>query len=111
MCYGHAGSCNYLDPTRPNRLICDCQHNTIGDQCQMCDAERGFVQKKWQPARADRYFECEPCQCYGRGSGCVYNETVDELGLSIDVHGYYSGGGVCQNCQVLNNTLVPHFTH
>lgn len=40
------------------------------------------------------------CQCYGRGSGCVYNSTVDEMNLSIDIHGFYSGGGVCQNCQV-----------
>ena len=58
-CHGHAESCNYLDPFRPNRLICDCQHNTDGDQCERCDADRGFVQKKWEPARADRYFECE----------------------------------------------------
>ena len=40
------------------------------------------------------------CQCYGRASGCVYDPDVDEQNLSIDVHGYYSGGGVCQYCQV-----------
>ena len=40
------------------------------------------------------------CQCYGRASGCIYDADVDEQNLSIDVHGYYSGGGVCQYCQV-----------
>ena len=31
---------------------------------------------------------------------CVYNETVKQRNESLDIHGNYSGGGVCQNCQV-----------
>ncbi|KAH3831938.1 hypothetical protein DPMN_105211 [Dreissena polymorpha] len=98
VCNGHADTCNYLDPNMPDKLICDCQHNTVGEQCQMCDAANGFVQKKWQPARTFPAFECEPCECYGRATGCVYDPEVDLKGLSIDIHGFYKGGGVCQNC-------------
>ena len=59
VCNGHADNCNYLDLADPSKLICDCQHNTVGDQCQMCDAENFFVQKKWQPARTNIPFVCE----------------------------------------------------
>ena len=57
VCNGHADTCNYLDPEQPDKLICDCQHNTVGVKCEMCDA--GFVQKKWQRARSFPAFECE----------------------------------------------------
>ncbi|WAR24784.1 LAMA-like protein [Mya arenaria] len=105
VCNGHADNCNYLDPNQPDKLICDCQHNTVGDQCNMCDAANGFVQKKWQPARSYPAFECEPCECYGRATECEYDPEVDAQGLSIDIHGFYSGGGVCQNC-AYNSTGV-----
>lgn len=38
------------------------------------------------------------CQCYGRATQCIYDPEVDAEGLSIDIHGFYNGGGVCQNC-------------
>lgn len=38
------------------------------------------------------------CQCYNRATGCIYDPEVDAAGLSIDIHGFYNGGGVCQNC-------------
>lgn len=38
------------------------------------------------------------CQCYNRATECVYDPEVDAAGLSIDIHGFYIGGGVCQNC-------------
>lgn len=43
------------------------------------------------------------CQCFGHSNECIYDEEVDNLGLSIDVNGNYEGGGVCQNCQ--DNTM------
>lgn len=39
------------------------------------------------------------CNCFGHSDQCKYNETVDQLKLSLDIHGNYEGGGVCQNCQ------------
>lgn len=39
------------------------------------------------------------CQCYGHTEECVYDEEIDRLRKSIDIHGNYDGGGVCQNCR------------
>lgn len=39
------------------------------------------------------------CNCYGHSDECVYDEEVNRMGLSIDIHGNYEGGGVCQNCR------------
>jgi len=40
------------------------------------------------------------CNCFGHADTCVYNETVAERHLSINIHGVYEGGGVCIDCQV-----------
>ena len=40
------------------------------------------------------------CNCFGHADACVYNETVAERHLSINIHGVYEGGGVCIDCQV-----------
>ncbi|XP_071119471.1 laminin subunit alpha-like [Haliotis cracherodii] len=101
VCNGHANTCDRPDQNDANKLLCNCVHNTCGDQCEYCCP--GFVQKKWQRALADLRFECEPCQCYGHSNECVYNEEVDRLRQSIDIHGSYEGGGVCQNCR--DNTM------
>ena len=42
---------------------------------------------------------CEECQCFGHADACVYNNTVADLGLSLNIYGEYDGGGVCQNCK------------
>lgn len=42
------------------------------------------------------------CNCFGHSNTCVYDEETDEKSLSLDIHGNYEGGGVCQNC--LHNT-------
>ena len=41
------------------------------------------------------------CNCHGKAAACVYNATVDALGLSLNMEGKYEGGGVCLNCQVI----------
>jgi laminin, alpha 3/5 len=97
VCNGHAQHCDESNPRMPGKLICRCSHNTCGDQCQTCCP--GFVQKQWKPSREGDDFECEPCQCYGHSDECIYDEEVDKNFLSIDVHGDYKGGGVCQNCR------------
>ncbi|XP_013408769.1 laminin subunit alpha isoform X2 [Lingula anatina] len=97
VCNGHADVCDKTDPNDLYKLLCRCQHNTCGAQCEMCCP--GFVQKKWQRADNFNTFECERCQCYGHTDECVYNATVDALGLSVDRQGNYEGGGVCQNCR------------
>ncbi len=98
VCNGHAQHCEASNPETPEKLICRCSHNTCGDQCETCCD--GFVQKKWQQNRENQEFECEPCQCYGHSTNCIYDSEVDANNLSVDIHGNYSGGGVCVNCQV-----------
>ncbi|XP_058457360.1 laminin subunit alpha [Malaya genurostris] len=98
MCNGHANTCNVLDPRSPTRILaCQCQHNTCGIHCADCCP--GFEQKKWRQNTNARPFQCEPCNCHGHSSECTYSEEIDEKHLSLDIHGNYEGGGVCQNCQ------------
>ncbi|KAK6179097.1 hypothetical protein SNE40_011531 [Patella caerulea] len=101
VCNGHAETCDTPDKTDPTKLLCTCQQNTCGDQCEQCCP--GFVQKAWRRALAEQPFACEPCQCYGHTSECIYDEKIARQRRSIDVYGNYEGGGVCQNCQ--DNTM------
>ncbi|XP_034947491.1 laminin subunit alpha [Chelonus insularis] len=96
MCNGHADTCDIRDPKQPNKLECICQHNTYGPQCASCLP--GFQQKKWQISTAFKKFTCEPCNCFGHTTECIYDPIVDEKHQSLDIHGNYEGGGVCKNC-------------
>ncbi|KAK6627792.1 hypothetical protein RUM44_010271 [Polyplax serrata] len=97
MCNGHADTCDNTDPRDAYKLVCRCQHNTCGDQCQTCC--RGYQQKAWKQSKANALFVCEQCNCYGHSDECEYSEEVDQQHLSVNIHGQYIGGGVCQNCR------------
>ncbi|PVD23436.1 hypothetical protein C0Q70_16705 [Pomacea canaliculata] len=97
VCNGHANSCDRPPEAQSTKLLCYCEHNTCGEQCETCCP--GFVQKRWRRARVNDPFECEPCQCYGHASDCIFDEEVERQRRSIDIHGVFEGGGVCQNCQ------------
>lgn len=97
VCNGHALSCEKQDVRQPNKLICQCQHNTCGEHCERCCP--GFVQKLWQPATLHSSNECEPCQCHGHTSECTYDDEVARNRSSLDIHGDYYGGGICHNCE------------
>ncbi|XP_074640335.1 laminin subunit alpha-like [Tubulanus polymorphus] len=97
VCNGHAEFCDEKDPNEEYKLLCRCQHHTCGAQCERCC--EGFVQKKWMKATEDDIHECEPCNCHGHSDQCIYDEDVAAKKLSLDIHGNYEGGGVCQNCQ------------
>ncbi|KAK9499521.1 hypothetical protein O3M35_002544 [Rhynocoris fuscipes] len=95
-CNGHADVC-VSKPGHPYKLKCECQHSTCGDNCEQCCENK--VQKKWRQSKANMLFVCEECNCNGHSDLCKYNETVDALGLSMDIHGKYEGGGVCLECR------------
>ena len=58
VCNGHADVCNQYDiRADQTKLVCECQHNTCGDQCQECCP--GFVAKPWRPATPYSANECE----------------------------------------------------
>ncbi|XP_046433556.1 laminin subunit alpha [Neodiprion fabricii] len=97
MCNGHADTCDVQDPNIPDKLLCRCHHNTCGPQCASCC--KGFEQKKWRISTASKKFICEPCNCFGHTDECQYDPQIDEQHLSLDIHGKYEGGGVCQNCK------------
>ncbi|XP_063394216.1 laminin subunit alpha [Cydia fagiglandana] len=96
MCNGHADTCD-PKPDSENLLVCRCQHNTCGPQCNQCC--KGFEQKKWRISQNWNRFACEPCNCHNHSTECVFDSLIDEQRLSLDIHGRYEGGGVCQNCQ------------
>ena len=54
MCNGHAEACDKQDQFK---RVCECQHNTCGDNCETCCEP--FVQKKWRKATEDNPNECE----------------------------------------------------
>ncbi|ESP05355.1 hypothetical protein LOTGIDRAFT_227981 [Lottia gigantea] len=97
ICYGHARLCRAQGAD--NNLQCECEHNTCGKNCEVCCP--GFNQKPWGRGvnGNGNGYKCEACNCHGKASECVYNATVDSLGLSLNERGQYDGGGVCINCQ------------
>ncbi|XP_015919728.2 laminin subunit alpha isoform X1 [Parasteatoda tepidariorum] len=97
VCNGHAETCDLTDPRDPYKLLCRCQHNTCGPNCEQCCP--GFKQKKWRRAILQSPFVCEPCNCFGHSNECVYDEETDRNRLSLDIYGHYEGGGICQNCR------------
>ncbi|KAM4557143.1 laminin subunit alpha-3-like [Fundulus diaphanus] len=98
VCHGHAQVCGAgRNPDNPNRLQCECQHNTCGESCDHCCP--GFNQKPWRAATVDSPNECQPCQCFSHASDCYYDPEVEKRGASLDTFGRYSGGGVCIGCQ------------
>lgn len=62
VCNGHADVCDKTDPYDPARLVCRCQHNTCGAQCETCCP--GFVQKQWKPVTLESLNECEREWCF-----------------------------------------------
>ncbi|KAG8571015.1 hypothetical protein GDO81_011505 [Engystomops pustulosus] len=97
VCHGHANICNVRSFGNQNLYQCSCQHNTCGEICDRCCP--GYNQKPWRPASIDAANQCEPCNCHGHASDCYYDSDVDNRQASLDIHGQYSGGGVCINCQ------------
>ncbi|XP_053394147.1 laminin subunit alpha-2-like isoform X2 [Mercenaria mercenaria] len=101
ICYGHASECQRQGDS--DRLACVCQHNTCGSNCEICCPL--FNQKPWVRGggngvngQINLNVECEACNCHGHADSCVYNATVAELGLSLNMNGERKGGGVCIDC-------------
>ncbi|XP_067402829.1 laminin subunit alpha-2 isoform X2 [Emydura macquarii macquarii] len=94
ICYGHARACPW-DPAT-NRSTCECEHHTCGESCNHCCP--GFNQKPWRAGTFLVKSECEECNCHGKTRECYYDQNIADRNQSLNVHGEYSGGGVCINC-------------
>ena len=64
-------------------LVCNCQHNTEGADCQTCKPL--YNNKPWSRATSDQAQECELCNCNGLTDECVYDPMLKH--------------GRCINCQ------------
>ncbi|XP_028274254.1 laminin subunit gamma-3 [Parambassis ranga] len=91
-CNGHASKC--VEGERGG-LVCACQHNTVGADCQRCHPF--YQDRPWARATGDSANECLKCNCSGRSDQCVF-----------DMEQYRStgSGGRCENCR--DNTDGPH---
>uniref|UniRef100_A0A8V0X4B6 Laminin subunit alpha-1 n=2 Tax=Gallus gallus TaxID=9031 RepID=A0A8V0X4B6_CHICK len=94
ICYGHARSCPLDEITK--KLQCQCEHNTCGESCNRCCP--GYHQKPWRPGTISAGNKCEKCNCHNKAEDCYYNQTIADQKRSMNIHGQYTGGGVCLNC-------------
>ncbi|XP_055595374.1 laminin subunit alpha-1 [Uranotaenia lowii] len=94
FCSGHAGKCKANDIDNLPR--CECMHNTCGPNCDRCCPL--YNQRPYRMGTPFHANKCEKCECNGHANSCRYDRSVDEQGLSVNIRGKLSGGGVCQNC-------------
>lgn len=91
------------------RPECECQHHTCGPHCDQCCPL--YNQRPWRPGTSRDGHPCEPCQCHGHATECIYDEQIDTAGLSLDIHGKRRGGGVCISCTVNINKPTLSITY
>ncbi|XP_061867634.1 laminin subunit gamma-3 [Colius striatus] len=90
-CNGHASECA---PDEAGQLVCLCQHNTAGTDCERCQP---FHQDRpWARGTAEAANECLPCNCSGRSDECFYDR---------ELYRRSGHGGHCRNCR--DNTAGP----
>ncbi|KAH9495692.1 hypothetical protein Btru_016064 [Bulinus truncatus] len=90
-CNLHASFCNY----GADGFYCDCQHNTTGKNCEMCQPlfnERPWQKGSYIPYPKGQANECIKCECNDHALSCTYNATY--------------GRGICDTC--LHNTTGFH---
>jgi len=91
-CNGHANHC-YLSATEV--LVCRCQHNTAGPDCDRC--ADGYNDLQWRAATRDDPAVCQKCECNGKSEKCEYDH---DLFLTT------GRGGRCLECA--DNTDGPN---
>ena len=97
-CNGHAGRCGTdIDS------VCDCLHNTEGDNCERCLPF--YNDKPWRYGATNNAFPCKPCNCNNHATRCHYNVSVDPFPDSYEM----GGGGVCDDCQDNTGEELCHF--
>ncbi|XP_056266449.1 laminin subunit gamma-1 [Pseudoliparis swirei] len=91
-CYGHASECV---KDGGGRLVCDCKHNTEGDDCNVCKAFHN--DRPWRRAGGESANHCLPCDCNGKSSECFFD---------AELYRASGHGGHCTGCA--DNTDGPN---
>ncbi|KAB5579854.1 hypothetical protein PHYPO_G00199730 [Pangasianodon hypophthalmus] len=91
-CNGHASECV---KNEYSRLVCNCKHNTEGDDCNVC--KPFYNDRPWKRATTDNANECLPCNCNGKSSECFFDPALYRA---------TGHGGHCRNCA--DNTDGPN---
>lgn len=92
-CNGHASRCT----ASKDGLLCDCQHNTIGPECDAC--KPFYYDRPWQRATPSNAHECVACECNQHSHRCRFNMELYKLSGR-------KSGGICLNCR--HNTAGRH---
>ncbi|KAK6316217.1 hypothetical protein J4Q44_G00137410, partial [Coregonus suidteri] len=86
-CNGHGSEC-LLDDL--GNLVCDCQHHTVGVDCQKCHPF--YQDRPWARATGDSANQCMKCNCSGRADTCACS-------MRIQVPQYSQWGGALLDCR------------
>jgi len=106
-CNGHSDICD------PETGVCDCDHNTMGDHCELCQDGYYFSGNEYQRGTPQ---ECKPCPC-PQGSSCAVLDDGDVVCTSCPpgtagtqcqfcMDGWFGeprGRGPCQRCMCNGN--------
>ncbi|XP_075938650.1 netrin-G2-like [Anarhichas minor] len=111
-CNLHASQCLLRDAT----LQCDCDHNTSGQDCQLCGP--GFKSRSWRPGSylplpKGTANTCEAaetaanCECNGHSNRCSYIDFINVVTCVSCKHN--TRGQNCQYCRLgyYRNTSLP----
>ena len=90
FCSGHGSTCN--------GFICNCEHNTMGNNCEECQPL--YNNRPWTNGTISAANECEMCQCYNHASSCIYDSNLG-MGRCIDCADN-TQGPQCEQC-------IPYF--
>ncbi|XP_043977386.1 laminin subunit beta-3 [Gambusia affinis] len=102
MCHGHADRCQAQEYNNPGtdtiqvNHVCDCRHNTAGENCERC--ADFYNDLPWRPAEEGNTHTCQRCECNNHAQRCHFDPAVYEASGR-------RSGGVCEGC--MHHTTGP----